>query len=265
METKIININKEFQLASYEMYNQNSRLGIILIHGLAEHKGRYKDFFKKIYSMNISVFAVDIRGHGESSGKRGDVTDFNIFLTDLKSYIKIIKNKYKNLKLALLGHSLGGLISTGYVEMYSDIDFLILSSPLLTVPKAAKLLNFIPYSLLSFIRVKKRHSESKEMLKYSYNDPLASNYFSIRLLGVIFKEGICQVLNGLQNVKIPVLLLGGKLDPLIQTNRFEEILSQFGCTDKELKIYENVKHRLLQSDIKDDVINDMVIWLNKRL
>lgn len=265
METKYIKINNDFQLAYFEKYKPNSKVGIILIHGLAEHKGRYRYFMKKMYDMNLSVFAIDIRGHGESSGSRGDVSDFNYYMTDLEIYIKNIKNKYKDLKIALIGHSLGGLISTGYVETHTDVDFLILSSPLLTVPKAAKLFNVIPYRLLSFLKIKKRHSESPEMLAYSYSDPLATNYFTIRLLGVIFNEGIHQVLNRLQDIKIPVLLLGGESDPLIQTSRFKSLIYKFGCEDKTLKIYNDIKHRLLQSDIKDTVMKDMVIWLEKRV
>lgn len=265
METNYIKTNNDFQLAHFEKYKPNSKVGIILIHGLAEHKGRYKSFIEKMYDMNISVFAVDIRGHGESGGKRGDVSNFNDYITDLEFYVEKIKNKYKNLKIALLGHSLGGLISAGYVETHTDVDFLILSNPLLTIPKVAKLLNIIPYKYLSFLKIKKRHSESPEMLAYSYSDPLASNYFTIRLLGVIFNEGIYQVLSRLQDIRIPVLLLGGELDPLIQTSRFKNLISKFGCEDKELKIYKNVKHRLLQSEIKDTVMKDMVIWLEKRV
>lgn len=265
MDTKYISINQAFRLAYFECYNPNSNLGIILIHGLAEHKGRYEYFIKKIYDMNISVFAIDIRGHGESGGKRGDIDDFFTYIKDLEYFIKNIRSKYSNLKLALLGHSLGGLISTGYVEINFDIDFLVLSNPLLITPNATKLLKFIPYKFLSFIKIKKRHSESPEMLKYSYNDPLASNYFSLRLIGVIFYEGIGQVLKKLNSIKIPVLLLGGELDPLIQTNKFASLLLKFGSKDKSLKIYKNVKHRLLQSEIKDEIIREIVMWLNSRM
>ena len=265
METKYIEIDKDIRLAYIEKYNCDSKVGVILIHGLAEHKGRYEYFLKKVYDMKISVFAIDIRGHGESGGERGDIRDFNDYITDINCFVKKIRSEYKDLKFALLGHSLGGLIATGYVEEFECIDFLVLSSPLLTVPKIASLLKVIPYKLLNFIKIKKRHSESPEMLAYGYADPLASNYFSIRLLGMIFDQGISLVLSKLQNIQIPVLLLGGKLDPLIQTSNFNNILKKFGSKDKKLIIYDNVKHRLFQSEVKDDVIADMVLWINQRV
>lgn len=265
METRYVFINEQIKLAYSERYNKESSIGIILVHGLGEHKGRYKDFIEKMYDMRISVFAIDIRGHGESGGRRGDIEDFNIYLSDLDFFVKKVKHDHPNIKLALLGHSLGGLIASGYVERYANVDFLVLSNPLLSAPEVAKILNIIPYQLLYFIKVKKRHSESAEMLAYSYNDPLASNFFTIRLLGVIFKQGISLVAGNLSRIKIPVLLLGGTSDPLIQTNKFERLLYEFGGADRELKMYQNVKHRLLQSDRKDDVMKDIAAWLQQHI
>lgn len=263
MKTEYIMVDKQISLAYFENYNPYSEIGIVLIHGLAEHKGRYEEFINKMYDMNISVFAIDIRGHGESGGKRGDIEDFKLYLSDLEGVMKRIKKEYPNLKIALMGHSLGGLIASGYVENYAQADFLILSNPLLSAPRIAKLLKIIPYRLLHFIKVKKRHSESPEMLSYSYNDPLASNYFTIRLLGAILSQGISLVSKNLYRVIIPILLLGGSSDPLIQADKFTDLLSEFGSKDKVLKMYENVKHRLLQSDRKDDVMNDIVTWLQE--
>ena len=190
--------------------------------------------------------------------------DFHVFLSDLNVFINYIKKKYPHFKIVLLGHSLGGLIATGYIEKYCMADYLILSNPLLDAPSLKRLFNFFPYKLLGKIRIKKRHSESSEMLKYSYNDPLASNYFTLHLLGAIFDQGITFVSKRFNDVNIPVLLLGGDIDPLIKTNRFKCILSKFGSSNKKMIIYKNVKHRLLQSDKKDDVINDIIEWVNSQ-
>ena len=44
---------------------------ILLIHGLGEHSGRYLNLIQDFNDKNISVFTIDIRGHGKSEGKRG--------------------------------------------------------------------------------------------------------------------------------------------------------------------------------------------------
>ncbi len=265
METRYIEVENQIRLAYYEEYNPSSKIGIVLIHGLAEHKGRYEYFYKEAFKANISIFALDIRGHGESGGIRGYIDDFRTFLSDLDLFVDLVKIKYPHLKIALLGHSLGGLIATGYVEIYNKVDFLILSNPLLEARNLTRLFHVIPYKLFGKIRIKKRHSESIEMLKYSYNDPLASNYFTLRLLGCVFKQGIVFVSKQFESIKIPVLLLGGASDPLIKSSHFQSLLSRFSSLEKKLIIYENTKHRLLQSERKDEVISHIVRWLNKQI
>lgn len=265
METKYININKKIKLAYFDSYVPNSTHGIIFVHGLAEHKGRYEHFIQKMSELNISVFAIDIRGHGESGGKRSDIKDFKQYLSDLDVFIKFIKHEHPELKLALFGHSMGGLIATSYASTYNSVCCLILSNPLLVNPKPSKLFKLVPYKILPFIKIKKRHSESPEMLAYSYQDALANKFFTLRLIGCVFDQGIKFVSKNFQNVKIPVLLLGGEIDPLIKTSNFESLLKKFSSTDKKLIMYANTKHRILQSDKKDDAINDIASWLNRQV
>lgn len=265
METKYLTLDKGIKLAHYSEYCSNSDIGIVLVHGLAEHKGRYHDFISQLLKNNISVFAIDLRGHGESSGKRGDVKDFSNYLSDLHSFVCYIRDKYPKLKLAIFGHSLGGLISCAYVSTYNTIDFLILSSPLLNAPPIGRVFKFIPYKMLGWIKTKKRHSESKEMLEYGHNDPLACHHFTLRLLGIMFRQGIIYATKRFKDINIPVLMLGGKLDHLVKSGDLEYIVGQFGSQDKTLKIYDKVKHRIVQNDYKDGIIMDIISWLKKEM
>jgi len=265
MKTNYLVIDDKIKLAYYSEYINSSKTGVIIIHGLAEHKGRYEDFIKQLLNNNISVFAIDLRGHGESLGKRGDAKDFSDYLNDLHFFVSYIKEKYPNLKLALFGHSFGGQIASAYVSTYNTVDLLILSSPLLEAPSKSKLFNIIPYKRLGFIKIKKRHSESKEMLEYSKNDTLACHYFTLRLVGIMFKQGIEYITDRFKYIKLPVLLLGGKLDPLINCENMPLILEKFGSNDKTIKIYDKVKHRIVQNDYKDEIIQEIIEWINIHL
>jgi alpha-beta hydrolase superfamily lysophospholipase len=261
----VIHGHDGISLAYTEKYNDESRVGILLLHGLAEHTGRYKELIDRLYHEKVSFFAFDLRGHGESHGKRGDVKDFAIFIKDVECVVTVIRKRFPQLKLAILGHSLGGLIATVYAATSTAIDYLVLSNPLLMPPRKAWFLRFIPYKVLSFLRVKKRHSESPEMLAYSYSDPLSTNYLTIRLMGVIFHQGMKCVAKSLMNVEQPTLILTGEQDPLIESAEINNMINKFGSVDKHLRTYKDVKHRLFQSDNKDTIINDMVAWLNERL
>ncbi len=249
-------------MAYIEKINPTLKVGIVLVHGLAEHKGRYEYFYDEICKLNFSVFAIDIRGHGESDKNNGYVKNFQTLLSDLDLFIKLLKEKYPEMKIALLGHSLGGLIASSYVSKYKTIDFLMLSNPLLKYKKLKVLFSIIPYRMLGFIKIKKRHSESKEMLQYSYNDPLSTNRLSLRMLGVIFKEGLSFISKNIQNIKIPTLLMLGGKDPVLNNKNYKQTLDKFATDSKNIIIYPNVKHRLLQSDEKDRVISDMANWIN---
>jgi acylglycerol lipase len=123
----------------------------------------------------------------------------------------------------------------------------------------------LPYKILGFIKFKKRHSESKEMLEYSRKDPLACKYMTFRLLGEIFIIGIDYNQKKLPYIETPLLLLGGSEDNLTNPYNFKKIIKRFGSKDKTLKIYEGIKHRLVHSVRKDEVINNISTWINGRI
>ena len=264
-QTKYIRSSKDdIKIALDERCSKNSSVCIILVHGMGEHKGRYKDFLKKVYEANISIVALDIRGHGESGGERGYVRDFDDFVADVNDVVSYVRSKYPHLKIALMGHSLGGLIIARYTEIKNNVDYLIFSNPLLKYPILTALFRITPYKLLGNFKIKKFKSESAEMLEYSYSDPLACNHFALRLLGCIFAQGIPIVYQNLSKIKVPVLLLGGKKDPILNFKRLSFIELHLGSTDKELKIYSKVKHRLLQSSKRNEVTKYIIAWLKNR-
>ena len=96
------------------------------------------------FDNGYNVYRYDARGHGRSEGNRGDLEKFDDFLLDLDIYIDLIKKEYPNLKIVLLGHSMGGLVATSYSCMYDKIDFLALSGACNVTPKQARPLKYIP-------------------------------------------------------------------------------------------------------------------------
>lgn len=263
MNTKFLTIDKNIKLAYFEEVVKSSNIGVIIVHGLAEHKGRYEDFINKLKVAGISVFAIDLRGHGQSDGRRGDIKKFDDYIADLDLFVRFIKKKYPNMKISLFGHSLGGLVTAAYMAQDGIADKLILSSPSLAVGNALQILSCIPSGILGKIYIKKRHSESKEMLEYSRNDPLACKTFTLRLIKESFVLGRKQVIKSMNQIKIPMLLLGGKQDPLVKSGKFASLLDKINSNDKTLIIYENAKHRLVQNEASNKAIPDIINWLKR--
>jgi len=266
MQTQKLKINNNQEIAYFAMPSDESGIGIIIVHGLAEHKGRYEEFIDKLHAMGHAVFAFDLIGHGESSGPRGDIKNFKAYVDELAEFVAHIKQTYPKLKIGLFGHSLGGLIACTYASQHQDIEFLILSNPPLERNRRLKLLHFVPYKILGFIKIKKRRSESQKMLQYSRQDPLSCKYMTLRLLGEVFIIGINNNLKNLPNIKIPVLLMIGSEDRFVTPpQNFERLIEIFGSPDKTLKIYEGLRHRLVHSAKKEEIINDISTWIKTRV
>lgn len=261
MITKYIFKEKKHKIAYFEKYVPNSKSGIIILHGLAEHKGRYIDFINKLEQKDISVFAFDLRGHGESGGRRGDVKNFNQLISDLEFFIKFIKSQYQNLKLLLFGHSFGGQIALVYAAKYK-IDGLILSSP---VFESRKIFKILPYKLMGFIKLKKKHSESSAMLEVSQKDTLSCHKFTVRLIGIMLNEAIKAIYNNINKLDSPTLILFGKLDPLVNYTVAENIFPRIKAENKTLKVYEDVKHRIVQNEGCDKRIDEIIDWIRKTI
>ena len=105
---------------------------LIVTHGLGEHSGRH-EFILKLFSQNFNIAIYDLRGHGKSGGKRGYVEDFQYFYRDLQSVIDYLRRDFSMTNYTLFGHSMGGLITAGYLQNVAPRDFypekVFLSSP----------------------------------------------------------------------------------------------------------------------------------------
>ena len=241
---------------------EKSETAIILIHGLAEHSGRYNNFIADLNKSGYSVFALDLRGHGQTISKKGDCENINKVIEDVDKVVDYIKSNYNYKKLGIFGHSIGGLVASLYASIYKGVDFLVLSSPAIYCPKKLRIIKCIPYKILPFIYLRKKHSESQEMLEVSKNDNLALHRFSIRTIGIFFNDGIKLLTNKL-DIKCPVLLVCGKKDRLLnEQHNFECFMSKLTNAQNKLISYDNAKHRIVHNEDSDKRINDIIEWLN---
>ncbi len=108
--------------------------GIVVMHGLGEHCGRYAHVARFFNEHGWSVRTYDHRGHGRSGGARGDVPDHEAVLRDAKIVVDDFAQRFDAPPL-LLGHSMGGLFAARFAtEAISPLRGLILSSPALSIP-----------------------------------------------------------------------------------------------------------------------------------
>lgn len=107
---------------------------IILIHGVASTGYLYNKTAGLLQeATQAEVFAIDLRGHGKSDGKDGDVDYINQYADDLADIVSTIRKQKPKGKIIIAGHSMGGGVALNYaIQKNKDkIDGFILFAPLI--------------------------------------------------------------------------------------------------------------------------------------
>jgi alpha-beta hydrolase superfamily lysophospholipase len=113
-EYKSITTNDGYKLNT--LIKENScPVWLVMTHGVGEHLERHQ-YLIPMLSQYYNICLYDLRGHGKSSGKRGHVDHFDSFYSDLQSVIDYLKKNYKMQRYVLMGHSMGALITAGYIQ-----------------------------------------------------------------------------------------------------------------------------------------------------
>lgn len=103
---------------------------LLVVHGYAEHGGRYRELASELAAGGIATTAIDLRGHGRSSGPRGFVRQFDDYHHDLRAALAVAADSPR----FVLGHSLGGLIVLDFVTRSAgarELAGLVIVSPYL--------------------------------------------------------------------------------------------------------------------------------------
>lgn len=141
---------------------------LIVTHGIGENLERHK-YIIDILGRDFNLCIYDLRGHGRSLGEPAYVDQFKTFLSDLDSLITFLIKKYRVSKYSLLGHSMGGLITLGFVQKYKDLEILP-SSVMVNAPA------------LGFGGV---GGILSDLLSFDFNKKLANIDFSVQLGGLV--------------------------------------------------------------------------------
>ena len=108
---------------------------LLVAHGISEHSGRYMNVVNHFVPAGYAVYGIDHIGHGKSDGKRVCVERFQDYTKTLKKYFDMIRGWQPEKPIFLVGHSMGGLISSAYLlEHQDELTGAVLSGPGIKVP-----------------------------------------------------------------------------------------------------------------------------------
>lgn len=288
--------NLELELAYIEPKEEIK--GVVQIsHGMSEHKERYYDFMEYLKNQGYVVVINDHRGHGSSVKNKEELgyfytEDINYIINDLYDVTKYIKNKYKDKKIYLFSHSMGTLVARGYIQKYdNEIEKLVLCGPptkneltkfAIKLSQVSKYINkdTKPSKLLNkltFGSYNKGNTINNEWLSKSIDN--VNNYNEDELCGFIFTgngfinlyklmdNAFCRENYKMQNKSLPIFVIAGSEDPVIQDEKkfleLVDFLKELGYKDVTSKLYKDLKHEILNEEEKNIIYKDVLDFFNK--
>lgn len=245
---------------------ENAKAVVLIVHGLAEHCGRYDYVVSKLNNYKYSVYRFDNRGHGKSGGKKIYIDDYNKFPSDVDEMVDLIKSENENLPIFILGHSMGGMIATLYGIKYPNrVDGIILSAGV-TVDKAGIMssnCNLKPDEMVDNA-LSNLICSIKDVVDDYNNDPLVAKEISGSMF-IQCNEAIKYIEENSHKFEYPTLILHGGEDKIVYPEDSKILFNDICSKYKKLKIYKGMYHEILNEANKDEVLMDINNWIRKEI
>ncbi len=243
---------------------------ILILHGLGEHSGRFTEVAENLVNNGYGVIAFDHFGHGKTSGKRGHNPGYEYVLDSIGQFIQKTKELFENKDIFLYGHSMGGNAVLNYMlSRDSQVKGVIATSAFLKLafqPPGwklffGKLIQKIAPSVTLDNEVNSSSiSRDPEEVKRYENDSLVHNRVSPNFSLSFIERGAWAIENA-NLLKKPILLLHGTDDKLISCEGSKEFAAN-NADNVTLKLYDGGYHELHNDFCKQEVIGDVISWLN---
>ncbi len=276
-------------------------LGIVHIsHGLSEHAGRYNNFAEELTSAGYIVYAHDQRGHGKTAKNTDHIVHISdggwtYMQKDLLLLIDLIKKAHGELPIFLFGHSMGSFIlrnvlqdshpnvkgaiisGTGCFETLALNAGILIAKSLIKRRGAHKRSYYI--NNITFKAFNLNIAQPKTFFDWiSRDDKIISSFLNDPLCRINCSNNLfLELFNGLKTIQspksvikipksIPLLILSGDNDPVGHWGRdvFElvKLYINIGVKDVQYKLYPFARHELVNEINKDEIIHDIIKWLN---
>jgi alpha-beta hydrolase superfamily lysophospholipase len=244
---------------------------VLIVHGYAEHSGRYEELVERLLAAGYGVGQFDLRGHGRSEGRRGYVRSFDDYLRDLERF-SAREREYDSVRpIFVLGHSLGGLIVAHWaINCSSPVAGVILSGAALKInedihPWLQRLSGLIGAIAprLPTIRLDTRAiSRDPEVVRRFHEDPLVFHGRMPARTGAEIVRASRQIGGQLSKLVQPVLLMHGTADRLTDPEGGRQAYERAASTDKTLKLYPGLYHEIFNEPEHKQVVDDLIGWLD---
>ncbi|KUI46026.1 hydrolase [Mycobacterium sp. GA-1199] len=247
---------------------------VVLCHGYAEHARRYDHVAQRFGDAGLLTYALDLRGHGRSGGKRVHLRNIGEYTGDFATLVRIAADEHPRLPRIVLGHSMGGgVVFTYGVEHPEDYTAMVLSGPavyaqdgvspvMITVAKVlGGLLPGLPVEQLPTEAV----SRDPDVVAAYMADPMVHHgKLPAGVAKALIKVGETMPQRA-SALSAPLLVVHGEQDKLIPVAGSRHLLSCVASTDAHLKVYPGLYHEVFNEPERDLVLDDVTSWIEAKL
>ena len=239
----------------------------VIVHGLAEHSGRYDYLAQKFHESGIGTYRFDHRGHGQSEGERTYYEKYTDMLQDIDGIVTLAQTENPGKPVFMVGHSMGGFGTSLYGAKYPNkgLAGIVLSgaktnthggikvTPTPDMDAHTKFPNALGAGVCSV----------PEVVDWYAKDPLNAKTYTLGLL-MALQEGLKWFVPNMKEFTYPVLAMHGEADGLVDVQCTYDFFKGCGSTDKQMKIYGGLYHEIFNEYCKDEVIGDAIRWILNR-
>ena len=245
---------------------------VVIVPGFNSHSGYYMWVGEQFAADGLAAYALDLRGRGKSDGERFYIDSFDEYVSDVASFVKLVKSRERQLPLFLLGHSAGGVVACMYtIEHQSELAGLICESFAHQVPAPDFALavfkgmsHLAPHAHILHLK-NADFSRDPQAVAAMDADPLIDHETQPTKTLAEMVRADERLKNEFSKITLPVLILHGTADKATRPSGSQLFFDTAGSKDKTLKMYPGMYHDLLNDVDKETVMSDITRWVDAHL
>jgi alpha-beta hydrolase superfamily lysophospholipase len=249
------------------------RAVLVNLHGLGDHSSLYPNLASQVPAAGIPLYAYDMRGNGRSPGQRAYLSGWHEYRDDLQAFLLKVAEWQPGTPLFLLGNSLGGLVVLEYALQHAAG----LAGVIAAAPPLGKL--GVPPLLMTLGRFLSRViprfslrvgmdltglARDPAVVQAVLADPLFHRRGTARLSTEV-TAAIHRVQVQAGSLALPILILHGSADRMVLPDGSRELFSKVRSAGSQLKEYPEAYHGLFADLDAQEVIGDLLAWIDARL
>ncbi|PYZ93826.1 phospholipase [Salipaludibacillus keqinensis] len=259
----------------WEVDKKKAKGVFVIVHGAGEYHVRYKWVVEKLNQFDFHVIMGDLPGQGTTAGPRGHVPTFDLYINTVSSWLE--EARRYDLPVILLGHSMGGLITTRTLMNLDERDLptmVLLSSPCFGLynktPASKKAISYMLNRITPELRFPSNlapgsGTRDPSMRTRDEQDELLIKKVSIRW----YRELEKSIHRAHQEIdtfpEIPLLLMQGGDDRIVDKHSVKQWFDQVDLQDKYYKEWEGLYHEVLNEPEKREVLAHMLGFVTMHL